>query len=166
MRSYTPPPAIRRVLAGLVPVICPPEVVELGLVDGVVDHVAGTMSTLPPLFLRGLHAGLRTYDHGARLRYLRPAHRLTGEAAERYFQSWLHGATIVQRQLAMRLRQMMAMAYYEQPAVLDRMGYTPQAWIDDVTRRRLAVYGEQVAAAATRITAPDPLRPTTKTEVV
>lgn len=160
--AFPHPPHVRRVLAALVPVICPPEAAELGVADAVVAHVGQTMATVPRLLLRGLYAGLAVYDLGARIHpgaRGRPAHALAGDVAERYFESWLHGPTPIHRQLASRITQMMVLAYYEQPAVLARLGYTPGAWIDEVTRRRLKVYGDDVARAAARITAPDPLRP-------
>ena len=37
------------------------------------------------------------------------------------------------------------------------LGYTPAAWIDKVTRRRLEVYGSDIAKHHASITAPDPL---------
>lgn len=160
--AFPHPPYVRKVLRALVPVVCPPAVVELGIEDAVVDHVGATMTTIPPVLLRGLYAGLRAYDLGARIHFPargRRAIQLDGEVADGYFHSWLHGPTLLHRQLATRVMQMMVLAYYEQPAVLDRLGYTPGAWIDEVTRRRLKVYGDDVARAAARITAPDPLRP-------
>ena len=161
MSEFAHPTHVRKVLRALVPVCCPPDAVELGVEDAVVDHVGMTMATIPPVLLRGLYAGLRVYDLGARVYFPargRRAINLTGEVADAYFHSWLHGPTLLHRQLATRLLQMMALAYYEQPAVLDRLGYTPGAWIDEVTRRRLKVYGDDIARAAARVTAPDPLR--------
>jgi hypothetical protein len=160
--AFPHPAHVRRSLRALVPVICPPDAVELGVEDAVVDHVGATMATVPPILLRGLYAGLGVYDLGARIYPAargRRAHQLTGEVADGYFHSWLHGPTLIHRQLATRVMQMMVLAYYEQPAVLDRLGYTPGAWIDDVTRRRLRLYGDDIARAAARVTAPDPLRP-------
>jgi len=160
--GFPHPAHVRRTLRALVPVICPPEAAELGVEDDVVAHVGSTMAAIPPLLLRGLYTGLGVFDLGARIYPAargRRAHQLTGEVAEAYFHSWLHGPTVLHRQLATRVMQMMVLGYYEQPAVLARLGYTPGAWIDDGTRRRLKVYGDDIARAATRITAPDPLRP-------
>ena len=162
MTSFAHPAHVRRTLRALVPVICPPEVAELGIEDDVVDHVGGTMATVPPMLLRGLYLGLGVYDLGARIyppARGKRAHQLTGEVADGYFNSWLHGPTLIHRQLATRIMQMMALAYYEHAAVMAKLGYTPGAWIDEVTRRRLKVYGDDVARAASRVTVPDPLRP-------
>jgi hypothetical protein len=41
----------------------------------------------------------------------------------------------------------------------ERLGYTPQQWIDHVKRRRLTVYADDVRKADAAILAPDPLRP-------
>jgi hypothetical protein len=165
--AFPHPAHVRRTLRALVPVICPPDAVELGVEDDVVDHVGMTMSTIPALLLRGLYAGLGVYDLGARIFPAargRRAHQLGEEIGEQYFHSWLHGPTLLHRQLATRVMQMMVLAYYEQPAVLARLGYTPGAWIDEVTRRRLTLYGDDIARAASRVTAPDPLRPGGKKE--
>jgi hypothetical protein len=162
MSSFPHPAHVKRTLRALVPVICPPEVAELGIEDDVVEHVGATMTTVPPLLLRGLYLGLGVYDLGARVyppARGKRAHKLTGEIADGYFHSWLHGPTLIHRQLATRVMQMMVLGYYEQPAVHARLGYTPNAWIDEVTRRRLRVYGDDIARAASRVTAPDPLRP-------
>jgi hypothetical protein len=150
-------PAVRRVLASLAHVVCPPEASELGLIDAIVDHVGLTMSALPPLFRNGLVAGALTYDLGAIPFHGRRAHKLTGERAVRYFESWLHGPTPLHRQLALALRQVLALAHYEQPVVQERMGYRPQEWIEKVKTRRLAVYADDIARHQQSLIAPDPL---------
>lgn len=160
--SYQHPPLVRRVLESLVPVVCPPEAMELGLGADIVDHVGLTMSAVPPLFRRGLVLGLTTYDLGA-VAWLpgrgRRAHQLPVALAERYFARWEHGFTPVERELARAVGQLIKFACYEQPAMLERLGYTPQQWIDQVKRRRLTVYGDDIRRAEAAVLAPDPLRP-------
>src|SRR5262245_53309982 len=122
---------------------------------------------MPALLRRGLFAGLAAYDVGALAFWPargRRAHRLHGDVAARYFRSWLHGPTLLHRQLALRVLQAMTLAHYEQPAVLERLGYAPAEWIDQVTRRRLKVYADDIARAAARVTAPDPLVPGVRRE--
>lgn len=160
--SYQHPPAVRRVLESLVPVVCPPEAVALGLTAAIVDHVALTMSAVPPLFRRGLVLGLTTYDLAAMVWPAargRRAHRLPPELAERWFERWERGLTPVERELTHAVGQLLKVGCYEQPAMLARLGYTPQAWIEQVTRRRLQVYGDDIRRAEAAIVAPDPLRP-------
>jgi hypothetical protein len=49
------------------------------------------------------------------------------------------------------------MAYYEAPEVQAEMGYTPQAWIDKVARRRLELYRDDIDRHQESLVAPDPL---------
>ncbi len=152
----------RRVLESLVPVICPPEAMELGLGADIVDHVALTMSSVPPLFRRGLVLGLATYDLTAMAwppARGRRAHQLPPDLAERWWERWHHGLTPVQRELAKAVAQLLKFGCYEHPVMLERLGYTPAAWIDQVKRRRLQVYGDDIRKAEAAVLAPDPLRP-------
>lgn len=155
--TYQHTPTARAVLRSLVPVICPPEAAPLA--DAIVDHMALTLGASPPLLQRGLSAGLLTYDLGALPRYRVRARALTGDAAERYFASWEHGPTPLQVQLARGINQLMSLACYEQPAMMERVGYRPGPWIEEVTRKRLSVYRDDVRRQEAQILAPDPLRP-------
>jgi hypothetical protein len=158
--DYQHPPVIRRIWESLVPVICPPEAVELGLGADIVDHVGLTMGALPDRFRQGLTLGLYTYDLGA-LAFLpgrgTRAHKLAPALAEQYFVSWLTGPTPVHRQLAIALKQLLSLAHYEQPAVQEQMGYRPTEWIEKVKKRRLDVYADEVDRHQQSLIAPDPL---------
>ena len=149
--------AARAVLRSLVPVICPPE--AHGLADAIIDHMALTFGASPPLIHHALAAGLRTYDLGAIPFHRRRARNLSPEAAERYYASWAHGPTGLQRQFAQALNQLMSLSCYEQPEMLERVGYRPAAWIDQVTKRRLSVYRDDARRQEAQVLAPDPLRP-------
>ncbi len=157
MSGYQHSPATRRALEGIAGVVCPPEARELGLIADVVDHVQLTMGVLPPLFRRGLVMGLRTYDLGAIAWKRVPAHRLSPADAERYFLWWKHGATPLQRQLAIGVKQVCTLAYYELPAVQEQIGYRPTQWIEKVKRRRLEVYADDIQRHQQSLIAPDPL---------
>jgi hypothetical protein len=147
----------RAVLRSLVPVICPPEAVDLG--DAIIDHMALTLSASPKLLQRGFAVGLHAYDLGALPRYRTRARSLRGDDAERYFASWERGPTPLQVQLARGINQLMSMSCYEQPQMAERLGYRPAPWIEEVTRRRFTVYRDDVARQEAQILAPDPLRP-------
>ncbi len=153
---YQHTPTSRAVLRSLVPVICPPEAVPLG--DAIVDHMALTIGTSPAVLRTMIGTGLATYDLGALPRYLRRARHLTGEAAERYFASWEHGVTPLHVQFARALNQLMSLSCYEQPAMMESVGYRPAGWIEQVTKKRLAVYDGDIKRQAAAILAPDPLR--------
>lgn len=155
--QYTHTPLGRKVLLSLVPVVCPKALAHLG--EAIVDHMALTLGASPPLLGKGFKAGLVTYDlgsvpfHGAR------AHRLTGDAAERYYASWEHGLTPVQVQFARGVKQLMSLACYEQPEAMERIGYRVAPWIEEVKQKRLTVFKADADRQAAQILAPDPLRP-------
>ncbi|MBA2542719.1 MAG: hypothetical protein H0V17_23950 [Deltaproteobacteria bacterium] len=155
--SYQHSPTGRAVLLSLVPVICPVE--AAGCAEAIVDHVALTLGAAPPLLRKGFGAGLATYDLGALPRYRRRARFLTGERAERYYDSWAHGPTPIHTQFAHALNQLMSLACYEQPEMAARIGYAPGPWIEEVTKKRLSVFRDDVRKQDAQILAPDPLRP-------
>src|SRR6185295_2701804 len=126
----------RQVLRSLVPVICPPEAVELG--DAIVEHMALTLAAAPAIVRRGFAVGLFAYDLAALLRHGRRARSLRGDRAERHYASWERGPTALHVQLARVINQLMSLSCYEQPQMTERLGYRPGPWIAEVTQRRLA----------------------------
>ena len=154
---YQHSPTGRAVLISLVPVICPPE--AAGCADAIVDHMALTLGAAPAMLRKGFGAGLATYDLGALPRYRKRARSLTGAAAERYFESWHHGFTPIHRQLAAALNQLMSLSCYEMPEMTERVGYRVGPWIEEVTKKRLTVFKDDVRKQEAQILAPDPLRP-------
>jgi hypothetical protein len=157
MTEYRHSSTARAVLRSLVPVICPPEAVPLG--DTIIDHMALTLAAGPAALAHGFAAGLVAYDLGAVPRYARRARSLEGDRAERYHAWWAHGPTPLHRQLARGINQLMSMSCYEQPEMMERLGYRPAPWIAEVTQRRLTVFSGDVRRQAEQILAPDPLRP-------
>lgn len=147
----------RLVLRSLVPVICPPEAIELG--DAIVEHMALTLAAGPAIMARSFAAGLVAYDFGALPRHARRARTLRGLAAERYFASWERGPTPLHAQLAHAVNALMSLSCYEQPAMMERLGYRPAPWMAQVTRHRLTVFRDDIQHQAAQIIAPDPLRP-------
>jgi hypothetical protein len=145
----------RRLLRSLTTLLCPPEVAP-DLVEPVVDDVELTMQVMPAAIRAALLAGLVTYELGAVARWGRPASGLAPERAARYLDAWRHGLA-VQRELIKAVRSLVCLAYFELPAVKQRMGYLPERWIDKVTRHRLATYGEDIARHAGGLFAPEPL---------
>jgi hypothetical protein len=167
-RDEPPAPALRAnersmnadahaVLRSLVPVVCPPEAAPHA--DSITDRVVRMIATTPPLVGRALALGLATYDVGALLRHRRRARSLSGAAAERYFASWEHGPTPLHREFARAVNQLVTMSCYEEPAMMEAVGYRPAPWIAEVRRRRLTVYADDVRRQEQQVLAPDPLRP-------
>jgi hypothetical protein len=147
----------RAVLRSLVPVICPPE--AHALADAIVDHMALTIGASPPMLRKLIGLGLLTYDLGALPLHRRRAHKLSPERAEKYFASWEHGPTPIHVQFAHALNQLMSLSCYEMPAMMERCGFRPGPWIDEVRQRRLTVYRDDVRRQEAAVLAPDPLRP-------
>ncbi len=147
----------KRVLRGLVPVICPPE--AAGLADAIADHVALQIEASGAILQRAFDAGLAAYDLGALLRHGKRSHKLTGDAAERYYQSWEHGFTPAHVQFARALNQLISMSCFEQPAMMELCGYRPAPWIEEVSKKRLSVFADDIQKQDAQILAPDPLRP-------
>ncbi len=162
--SYTHSTVGRKVLRSLVPVICPAKYAHLA--NAIVDHMALTLGASPAMLQKGFGAGLLTYDLGALPFHRRRAHTLTGEAAERYYASWEHGITPIHKQFAKGINQLMSLACYEQPEVMDAIGYRVAPWIEEVTRKRLSVYKDDARKQEAQILAPDPLRPAFRIESV
>ncbi len=155
--AYQHAPLGRKVLLSLVPVICPPRFTHLA--DAIVDHLALTLGASPVLLRKGFDVGLLTYDLGALPFHRKRAHKLTGDAAERYYASWEHGPTPLHVQFSRAINQLMSLSCYEQHEVTEAIGYGLEAWIEEVTKKRLTVFKDAVQKQATQLLAPDPLRP-------
>ena len=153
----------RAVLMSLVPVICPDYAVPYGA--AIVDHMELTFGTIPGILQGAIGVGFAAYDVGALPRYFKRAQSLSPEKAERYYETWEHGFTPMHLQFSKMINQLMSMAAFEQPAVLERIGYRPAAWIKEVTHKRLTVFADDVRKQNEQILAPDPLRPVLKKEV-
>lgn len=157
MTDYRHSSTARAVLRALVPVICPPEAAVLA--DAIIEHMALTLAASPAVLARGFATGLVAYDLAALPRHACRARSLRGDRAERYFASWEHGPTPLHVQLARGINQLMSLGCYEQPQMMERLGYRPAPWIAAATQRRLTMYRDDVRRQDAQILAPDPLRP-------
>ena len=160
LADYRHSPRVRRLLRSLVPIVCPPEVERLGVVDAVVDHVALSMRAFPTPLRKALVLGLTTYDLSAaawpRARG-KTAGKLPRHRAEAWYALWWKSPLAPQRELAKAIKMVMAIAYYEQAAVQAELGYAPQAWIERVKVTRLEVYGDAIRKHDRSLIEPDPL---------
>ena len=160
LAEYAHSPRLRRLLRSLVPIVCPPEVERLGVVDAVVDHVALSMRAFPTPLRAALIAGLTTYDLSAaawpRARG-KTASRLPRHRAADWYAFWWRSPLLPQRELAKAVKALMAIAYYEQAAVQAELDYAPQAWIERVKVKRLEVHGDAIRRHDKALIDPDPL---------
>lgn len=160
LATYRHSHRIRRVLASIAPLACPPEIEELGLVDAVVDHVELSMRSLPDLVRTGLVAGLTSYELLSRAipRNLgRAASGLDRDRAARYFELWRTSRIGLQRELIKGVKGLLCIGYYEQQAVKEQIGYLPEEWIAKVKRRRLQVYADDINRHEASLIQPEPL---------
>lgn len=160
LADYHHPASVRRVLASLAEVVCPPEAFEHDVVDDIVDHVELSMRASPAPVRAGLVAGLLAYELGAAAwpaHIGRRASRLPLPAHRRYFARWWHSRLGAQRQFARGVKGLLCLACYEQPALQERLGYRPTGWIEEVSRRRLAVHGDAARRHQAALLEPDPL---------
>lgn len=107
------------------------------------------LACLPAGARRIVSPTLRLFNQSARLRAGgrgRSFMRLDDGRADAYLRTVLDGRGALPD--AVRLvNSLMVMCYYELPAVKDRLGYRPEAYIAEVSARRLASYGSEIAAA-------------------
>lgn len=150
----------RQLVARLAEVVCPPVPSPVEHAGAIAQHTQMSMRAFPGPARSALIAGMRTYDEAARLFFGgKPARELSSEAGARYFDSWWRSRIGLQREFARGVKGLICLAYYELPAVKEHLGYTPEAWIESVKRRRLSIYKVDIDAHQAAITAPDPLGP-------
>jgi hypothetical protein len=160
LADYDHPGPIRRTLESLVPVVCPPEAIELGLTSAIVEHVELSMRAAPSGVRVALLAGIGGYEVAAMAMPQhrgRGASRLSLEQARAYFDSWWRSPLMPQREFAKGIKGLICLACYEQPEMMESIGYTPQEWIDRSVRYRLSTYSEAIDKRAADLIAPDPL---------
>jgi hypothetical protein len=63
----------------------------------------------------------------------------------------------LQREFIKGIKGIIAMSYFEQPAVLAGIGYTPHEWVARVDKRRLEVYADDIARHEATIFEADPI---------
>lgn len=133
---------------------------ELGLLDDIIEHVELSMRASP----RGVRVALLTGLSGYELASMAwPGHwgtrasKLSPKKAKAYFDAWYHSPIGPQHEFAKGVKSLLSLACYEQPAMMETIGYTPQQWIDKSIKYRLQTYSEAISKRETDILAPDPL---------
>jgi choline dehydrogenase-like flavoprotein len=145
--------AVEPVFAALVDATCPSAGLTQQLRSSVVDEVATLVDALNPTSRRAVIVAARILDRGTgrtRFRALDPAAasaRLE-ELARRRPQVW---------RLLRLLRDLVVVAYYEQPDARRVVGYDPDPYIAAKARRRLADHGSDIDAHRRLLVEPAPL---------
>jgi hypothetical protein len=158
--GFVMPRTTRATLGALAPIVCTDEVTELGLGDAVVDHVALMLRTFPPHLRIMLLVGafffewLPLFLPSSRLR---PFSRLPRALKEAWFRRFWDSHIFVVRQLAKGMKSLVALAFWDQRQVLDRLEYHPERWIAEVAARRLRDYADDIRAHDRFVLQPNPL---------
>lgn len=152
---------MRRTLASLIPVVCPP-LQENTTPSKILDDGLAALSAFPSFLQIGFRTGAAAYEQGARLwlpaRGL-GASSLSQEKAKRYFDLWWKSNLRIRREFARGVKSVLCFGYYEQPEVLAGIGYTPQQWIDKVRSEREAKFRAAIEQRRQDLVTPDPLPP-------
>ena len=139
-------PRTRRAVVRLAEVACPPEARSPDLAGGLVTEFEALLGAAPAEVRWLIRCGLAAFDQGARLRPSsrgRRFARLPADQAEAYFAAVLTGRFGVVLQ---RIKGLVVFCYYELPSVKEHLGYRPEPYIAEVSRRRLVSYGEEIRA--------------------
>ncbi len=128
-------------------------------VAGAVADLALLVDALPSAARRVLSTGVTMLDVGSvRPRFgNRRARNLDAESAKQYL-AWWQTRPLALRRIALLARDLILMAYYEQPAVRARLRYLPDAWIAGVAKRRTDTWHDDIAAHQRLLITPRPLR--------
>jgi len=160
LADYHLPAPLRRTLESLVPVVCPPEAVELGLAQRIVAESELTIRSFQAGARAALVAGITSYEllaAGWPGHLGRTASRLSPTAHERYFARWWGSPLLPLREFAKGIKGMLAIACYEQQEIKDLIGYNPERWIEKSRSHRLATYSRAIEKHRSDLLAPDPL---------
>jgi hypothetical protein len=150
---------VRRIVVRFAEVACPPEVRAGDLMGGLLAEFESLLGALPTGARWLVQGGLVIFDQGARL-YPR-AHgrrfaRLRDEDADAYFRAVVARPRGGLAASVQRIKGLVVFCYYEQPEVKERLGYRPDRYIAEVSRRRLSRYGAQIRAGELGSLGPGP----------
>lgn len=146
----------RSTFAALARVVCPPEGLTDELVDATIDEAAALVVALAPITRRAVWGVAAALEQGARVRGGRPFSVLGDEEAREAFARWRRGPLRLPIQL---LRDLVVVAYYEQPSVREGVGYVPDPFIAKKKVERLERWSDQIAAHRELLITPAPWRP-------
>ena len=121
----------RRRLGRVALEVCPPDAGALGLVDRMIDGVAATAAVMSPVARWALLVGIDLTFLGSRAPAL----------------------------LRRGLRDVLVVAYFDQPEVKRRLGYDPDAWTAETAARWQADWSGAMDAHRRLLVAPGPPPP-------
>jgi hypothetical protein len=150
---------VRRIVVRLAEVACPPEVRVGDVMDGLLAEFESLLGALPTGARRLVQGGLVALDQGARLYPRAHGRRFAGlgdDDADAYFRAIVARPRGGLAASVQRIKGLVIFCYYEQPEVKEQLGYRPDGYIAEVSRRRLSRYGAQIRAGEAASLGPDP----------
>lgn len=150
---------VRRIVVRLAEVACPPEVRAGDVMDGLLAEFESLLGALPTGQRRLVQGGLVALDQGARLYPRAHGRRFAGlgdDDADAYFRAIVARPRGGLAASVQRIKGLVIFCYYEQPEVKEQLGYRPDSYIAEVSRRRLSRYGAQIRAGEAASLGADP----------
>jgi choline dehydrogenase-like flavoprotein len=142
------------VFAALVRAVCPPDELTDELIEATVDEADAFVGALNPTTRRALLAVAEGLEHGTRVLHGLPFSSIDPVVARDLLPRWRRGPLGRGVQL---LRDVVVVAYYEQPQVRTRVGYTPDPYIADKRAERLEAWSGDIASHRRLLLTPAPL---------
>lgn len=147
--GFSIPPRVRPAVERFATVVCPPALVSEGRLGDLMVEVEGYMNAMPTYLRGALVAAFAAFDQAARASGHGRGRRfaaLDDRSAEGYFLSWAHSRLAPRRNAAKLLKALVTFNYYELPAVKREIGFDPEPYVAEVSRRRLDRYRDEIEA--------------------
>jgi hypothetical protein len=144
------PLGTRRIFERFATLACPPELAERQLMPALLAEFERQLACLPAGGRRMVGPTLLLFNQAARFGGRgrgRSFVRLDDRRAEAYLAKVLHRRKGALAGAVRLIKGLVVMCYYELPDVKAQLGYRPEEYIAQVSARRLATYGPEIAAA-------------------
>ncbi|OGQ92504.1 MAG: hypothetical protein A2284_07590 [Deltaproteobacteria bacterium RIFOXYA12_FULL_61_11] len=141
------PSLLRALLRSFFEVLQPrSEVFPFSLEDELLVSSERYLANFPRFFTWGLTLALLGLNIATSALLLRPVtfRGLPLSEREALCQRWSASRFMPLREVMRLLKILAVMGFYEHPRVMEAMGYRPDEWIAEVSRRRLETYGEEI----------------------
>ncbi len=142
--------------AALARTVCPSDGLTDDLVEATVDEVANIVVVSSPWAQRAVRVVATALEHGTRTRGGRPFSTLDRKDARIALDRWNRGPLRMGIRL---LRDLVLVAYYEQPSVRRGVGYEPDPFIAAKKAERLRHWSDDIVAHQQLLMTRSPLRP-------
>lgn len=162
LADFRLPRPLHRVLVATARATCPDEIETLGIAEQVANEVEDFMRALPTYIRAGLIAGLSAFEASPAVwpgTVGKTFSMLDRDRARAHFDLWWSSRFLPLHEFARSVKALLAGAYYEHPLVKQRLGFTPEKWIDEVKRMREQRWADEIRAHEELLRAPDPLVP-------